>query len=515
MPMRLGRCLAAAILICANRVHAFPVSEYLATRNDTLELHISGSSAQDDVLERLMRRICLPASLDIYRAGDSQRAMLCRLTDKAGGIATISAGQKVAVLKSSVGRSGFGVGPLIARRPLEFISLDDFKENGPKRCPTDRARKVSGDDSVPGYTEHRCTNPRPAFRVPDIGISDTDPTVFAGDFSLGREDLATLAIRSANALVFGVPVSLKLRNALQAAQFGGDSPCHPAHAGYGAAVPNATGEMVPRGETEACMPSLHRSQIAGIYAGTMTDWRNVLNPTGYPLATTAGDGGAIVVAPGVEAPTDTRTFLCRRVDSSGTQASYAMYFLNARCVDGVRGFAKAGPTVQIVSGNGDIKRCLDEHDARGRWAIGLFGTDNVAGDGDAWRFIKVDNVAPTLFNAMTGRWDFFAEQTFLWRGDKSDEPLSGMSLLLTEYFAAEAGNPVILRDLNRSFRHPWGDGGVMALNTNGFVPPLPTPGAAFGAPQVREYPVLASTHAATGVTNSCGPPLSNFPMVTP
>lgn len=515
MPSFLRPAAAAACLCASLALQAFPVSDYHAAPDDTIEFAISGSSAQDNTLERLLRSTCLDGSLDIYRAGGNQRAMLCRLPAKAGGIANIREGQKIAILKSSVGGSGYGVGPLITRRPLEFINLEDLKANLAQRCPAARTKAQPGDEAVQGYTEHQCSNPKPAFKVPDIGISDTEPQVFASDFGLGPEQFAKLVVRNANAFVFGVPVSLGLRDALQAAQFPADNPCHPSHPGHAGKIVNDAGDSVPVGESEACMPSLNRAQIAGIYAGTLTDWSSIVNAQGYPLASVAADSGSIVSPPGVEPPADSRIFLCRRVDTSGTHAAYEMFFLNARCTPGVSGFAKSSPTVQLGSGTSDVKFCLKDRDRRKLWAVGLFSTENVAKPDDAYRFIKVGNVAPTLLNATSGRWDFFVEQTFLWRGDRSEEPLTGTKLLLVEYFATEAGTPEIIRDLNRSFRHPWGDGGVLALNTNGFRPPFPSPGKPLDAAMVRENPVVALTRAAQGSSNSCAPPLANFPTVAP
>ena len=62
--IRRARNFAAALLLPTS-VLALPVSEYQTQKGDTRDLHIAGSSAQDNTLERLFRLMCAPGSLDI------------------------------------------------------------------------------------------------------------------------------------------------------------------------------------------------------------------------------------------------------------------------------------------------------------------------------------------------------------------------------------------------------------------------------------------------------------------
>ena len=513
------RCLLAVTLslVLATAVSALPLRDYHQNPGDTLDMFVSGSSAQDNALERLFRLQCAPNTLDIYRAGGNQRVFFCRLKRRQGddvlGVPNVPNGQKIAFHKSSLGGSGYGVGPVVQQTVLQFINMADLKRNEETRCDSTKRRRLRSEPPFDGYTEHQCTNPNPLSAVPDAGVSDVEPRIFANNFGFRDDLLQQLTVRSANAFVFGIPVSLNFRNALQAAQFDPESPCHPENAEYGSSVGDS--EII-NAESETCMPGLRRSQIAGIFAGTLTDWRQIVNPQGYPLAALDSSSGEIQTPPKVVAPSDTRAYICRRVDTSGTQASYEMYFLNRRCAANVDPFVTASSTTSLGTGTSNVKLCLNDRHKKNLWAIGIFSTENVpALDTDHWRFIKMDRTAPTLINTFNGEWTFFVEQTIQWRNERSESPLSGIKLTVMEHIAKQAGNPEIIRSLNQGFRHSFGAGGVMALHTNGHRPPLPTPGQPVTAAVVDALPVLPLTRASLGFPNNCNPPLSVFPTSTP
>lgn len=508
--MRLLAACAAAPTLCM----ALPLSDYMAAPGDTMEIYLAGASAQDIALERLFRLQCEAESLDIYRAGGNQRALFCRIATTETGFQDFPQHQKVVLYKSSVGGSGNGVGPLVIGYRVEFINLGEMKAHAADLYPANRQKSYPAEKLFAEYTEHQCTNPKPAFALPDVGISDVEPILFARNYGLDEERLKVLDVRSANAVIFGVPVSLALRDALQAAQFPVDHHCHPQSPKYTASAGIEGRGDVSNVESEACMPSLSRVQIASIFSGMLTQWDKIVNARGYPLAAQNVDAGQIQSPPTVTPPSDSRIFLCRRVDTSGTQASYELFFLGDRCIGGVRGFAPASTTVTLGSGTSDVKKCLNDRHESNRWAVGIFSTENVAKlEQDNWRFIRMDGVAPTLINTFNGRWPFFVEQTIQWRGERSGKPLRGWELKLIERIAREAGNPTVIAALNQGFRHSWGDGGVMALNTNGFQPPLPRPEHPVNESSLRENPVLPVTHAPMGYPNNCNPALATFPTV--
>ena len=207
-------------------------------------------------------------------------------------------------------------------------------------------RTKSGPGGQIAYNEYECTNPTPDPEIPDAGISDVEPRFFLDTYHLAPNAVDVLSVHNANAFIFGVPVTLKLRDALQSARFAKDDACNPANPRYAQLVEVGRGTRFKRGETEACMPSLSRAQLAGIFAGTVTDWGHIVNAQGYALTAKNQRTGQMISPPGVRPPSDGQVYICRRVPTSGTQAAFEMFFLNERCTDasvhGVRQYGVSG-----------------------------------------------------------------------------------------------------------------------------------------------------------------------------
>jgi hypothetical protein len=493
---------------------ALPLREYQAQKGDTLDLYVAGSSAQDNTLQRLFRVLCEPGSLDVYRAsGGAVRTMFCRTRSGPGALPGMAPGQKIALHKSSISGSGSGVGPLIQRTPVEFLNVPDLREHFEERCAPAHATTHPPEGQLIAYSEYECQNPSPAAQIPDAGISDVEPRMFLNAYHLAPEAIDVLSVHNANAFIFGIPVSLGLRDALQAARFPREDACNPANPGYSELVATAGGARVKRGETEACMPSLTRAQLAGVYAGTLKDWGQIVNPQGYPLAARSQPGGHIAAPPGVRAPSDEHVYICRRVDTSGTQAAYEMFFLNQRCTSGVRPFLASGTNVFQGSVSSDVENCLNQLDQKNVWAVGILSTENVESlKDDRWRFIKMDGVAPTLINTYNGRWPFFVEQSYQWRNEHVEQPLQGLKLVLMAQIGQKLGDPAIIRDLDRGFRHAWGSAGVMALSDGSLsAPPRPAPGRPVDQAALDEMPILAVRHDS----NNCSAVVAEYPTTLP
>ncbi len=493
---------------------ALPLSDYRAQKGDTLELYVAGSSAQDRTLQRLFRLICESNTLDVYRAdGGNVRLFFCRTRSGPQGLPGTISGQKVAFHKSSITGSGGGVGPLIQRTPVNFLNVLDVRSQFDKRCPQESRIEYPADGALIAYTEYDCSNPSPDHVVPDAGISDVEPRFFLNAYHLAPEAVDDLSVHSANAFIFGVPVNLSLRDALQAARFPKEDGCNPANPRYAELVEVNRGARVKRGETEGCMPSLSRAQLAGIFAGVIMYWGQIVNPQGYALAVKDPRTGHVASPPGVRPPSDERVYVCRRVNTSGTQAAYEMFFLNQRCMAGAPPFVDAGTNVFQGSLTIDVQSCLAQLDQRNVWAVGMLTTESVESiKDDRWRFIKMDGVAPTLLNTFNGRWPFFVEQSYQWRNEHSEQPLQGPKLALMAQIGLQLGNPAIIRDLNRGFRHAWGNAGVMALSNPGMpAPSRPVPGKPVDAATLDENPILAVKHGS----NNCSPVVAQYPTALP
>lgn len=476
--------------VASSGAFALSAAQYNSTPGDTLDVFVSGASAQDGALERLFRNTCDAGTLDIYRAGSNQRVLFCRISN-AGVPGFPVAGQKVAIHKTSVGGSGNGVQPVANQTPLTFIDMNAIK-SGAISCTgtsTVAAETVAG-TTFAGYTDHTNCGSTSGTRnaVPDAGISDVEPALVGASAA----EISRLNVQSQNAVVFGVPVTEALRNALQEAQ-----------------------GLTVGAEDEANMPSLSKAQLASIYNGGIVDWTQLVSGNGTDLASAASNP-----------PSDTQVYLCRRVSTSGTQASFEVHMLGQRCVSGVVGMLAGNDggvvgagTVNEGSGTGNVISCLNTHDGANRWAVGLFSTENVetnavagVNDGNVWRFIKINGAAPSLLNTANGKHDFFMEQSIQWRNANSGNALAGLKLTLMQDVAANAGSPSIIRAINNGFHHSWGDGGVMALITNGHMPTMPAPGTPVTAADVAANPVLTSTKSPQGAPNNCQTPVTYFPV---
>jgi hypothetical protein len=402
---------------------------------------------------------------------------------------------------------------LIQLTPVEFLNVADLRANFDERCPPEKRSVVPADGVLTSYRDFECTNPTPALEIPDVGVSDVEPRFFLNSYHLAPEALDQLAVHSSHAIIFGVPVNLVLRNALQAARFPASSACNPANRHYHDPVEQPPEAVVPKGETETCMPSLSRSQLAGIFSGVLTQWSQIVNPQGYALAQRSEPNGPIKSPPGVRPPSDDKVYVCRRVGTSGTQAAYEMFFLNQRCASGVRPFVEGESHVFLGSVTSDVKACLTNLDDRGMWAVGIMSTDNVESLAqDRWRFLKMDGVAPTLANAFSGRWPLFVEQSYQWRGAHSERPLQGLKLSLMAHLGMQLADVRVTRDLNRGFTHPWGSAGLMALSDSNLESlPRPAPGRPVTPAMIDQDPVLAVRHES----GNCGPVVAAHPTELP
>lgn len=488
---KISVAVAAALAgVASSGAFALSAAQYNSTPGDTLDVFVSGASAQDGALERLFRNTCDAGTLDIFRAGSNQRVLFCRISN-AGVPGFPVAGQKVAIHKTSAGGSGNGVQPVANQTPLSFIDMNAIKSGAITCTGTSSvaAETVAG-TTFAGYTDHTNCGSTNGTRnaVPDAGISDVEPALVGASAA----EISRLNVQSQNAVVFGVPVTEALRNALQQAQ-----------------------GLTVGSENEANMPSLSKAQLASIYNGGITDWSQLVTGNGTDLPSAAS-----------VPPSDTQVYLCRRVSTSGTQASFETYMLGQRCISGVVGMQSGNDggvvgagTVNEGSGTGNVISCLNTHDGANRWAVGLFSTENVetnavagVNDGNVWRFIKINGAAPSLLNTANGKYDFFMEQSIQWRNAASGNALSGLKLTLMQDVAANAGSPSIIRALNNGFHHTWGDGGVMALITNGHMPTMPAPGTPVAAADVAANPVLTSTKSPQGAPNNCQTPVTFFPV---
>lgn len=452
--------------------------------SDTV-IRFSGATAQNNQINNFMRRACVPGTMDRYRKTSNNSLYICNPAASTG----LTAGTKLYVYKDGDGGSGMGVQPVANATNLTFMDVATL--NTSSQCLASSAIAsvtVSGDAlGLPAYTEWSCASHTEVNAVPDAGVSDVEPALLGATAA----ELAALAITPTNALMFGTPVTLVLRNALQDKQVAD---------GLLPATCNDTGAADPHRESLECMPSLSKSTVTGLYTGSIATWSTL----------------------GL-APADDNVYVARRVQTSGTQTSTRVYYLNDPCASGVIGFVDSGntnatgdavslcatPGTQTtfnMNGSGDVVTCMASHNTAGRFAVGVLSTENV---GAGHRFIKIDGAEPTVYGSAKNDYQFVMEATAQRR-----TTLSGNALTFFTNFAAGLQDPAVIKPINAGFAHNFctaagpsaaapgaGCTGLLATALSGFTPDA----APFTAAQVINNPVMTATKSASGAPSNCQP----------
>ena len=232
--------------------------------NTTEVVYLSGASAARGFIEELITNAGVPSADAICDTtkpvwkfqdagnGKSQNAYMCELDAGNSALAGIVTSKpNVLIYKRSAGGSAQGVSPLInqdaADAQSDVIEFLDITSG----CTLTTAAAVGTLGKVECPSTH--------LAVPDFGVSDVDPIQFraqntpVGFAPVTKDDLGKLTVTGSVALTFGIPVTTDMRNGLQEAQFGVADAC----VGI---------------DSEACMPSLSRNQIASIYTGKLSNW---------------------------------------------------------------------------------------------------------------------------------------------------------------------------------------------------------------------------------------------------
>ncbi|MFN0038555.1 MAG: hypothetical protein ACKVP2_03490 [Burkholderiales bacterium] len=451
----------------------------------TLQINITGASAQRNQLLNAMRLICVAGTMDEYRqpnssGGAEQFAWFCqRNTTVITGLTTAN----LAVYKSDFGGSGSGVQPVADNATALLLDMQVLENSLstvtglPTLCG---ASSVAGTGNTLGlisYSTRVCSSSTIA-KPTMIGFSDVEPALFgASAAQQGR-----LNINATNALVFGVPVTTNLRNTLQVAQ-----------------------GLISGAEDEANMPSITKSQVAAIYSGQLADWSNFFGTTtGTALNNPTGDN---------------QIYIARRVDSSGTQTSARVFFLNDPCAAGMDDFVTGNDTtvcgagtvavggnVYEGSGSGDVTSCLSNHFDDGRWAIGVLSLE-FSDTTTKYRFIKVDGDSPSLLNVVNGKYQYWMEPTMQWRKSPSPNPLANPELNFATQLRNKLQDVNVIRSINSGFAHGWGTSGLLALSSGLAAPSSPP----YADADINTNPVNTHTKSpAGGAPVNCQPPLPVF-----
>jgi hypothetical protein len=474
------------------------------TPANTYEVYLSGASAVGSFIELLFTSKKIPIAEQLCDAkkamykfqdkatgGKDQVAYLCELNQSNTALAGLGDKSNLLIYKRHNGGSAQGVSPIIANSPIDFLKVDNAAN-----CALSGSVVAAG----AGFTKINCEYTADSAnlankQIPDFGISDVDPIQFRGDNTpsgyapVTADDLSKLVVKAAASQVFGVPVTLSLRNALQEAQFGKTNIC-------------ATNAKTR--ETAACMPSLNSIQIASIFTGQVSSWKQL------KLGGTTDVFTGASVQPGSD-----RVHICRRTSGSGTQAQLAIKFLGYPCNDvapQVLSDTAALPEVvaktqvHAMSSSGAVSECLAELDSGSntigpifnniygsRWAIGIQGTETNANNASNWRFIKVDGEEPTLDKVARGKYKDWVELTYQYN---KEHVFDTSEKAIVDEIIKQSGNPVVLAATNEGAKHTWGAAGYLATPQAH----LPSPVGLYGSGR----PVNPFSHGTTvDSTNNC------------
>jgi hypothetical protein len=486
-------------------------------------IYLSGASAVVNFVDNLVTSSSVPGIEKIcdtskkvwkYRdsvTGTDQNAYLCERATTNPDLPTNK--PNILVYKRSAGGSAFGVSPIIAEAngdtataTLAFLKIS----SACTQTTAPVAGSVLGQIQCP-YNLNDAN--QVSLHIPDFGVSDVDPAQFVGNnapagFSdVTADDVSKLTVKSFAALAFGAPVSKNLYYALQAAQ-------------------KTTG-MVPAScavgdESEACMPSLSSAQLASIHSGSWADWNQLK----------VGDKGLYewvqANAPAYLPPVS-YLHTCRRENGSGTQAQSNIKFLHDPCTAAAGATPPAIDVLALGLGEGDgypmihenntsgsVANCLNELDdgtnaANGfdnqwgkRWAVGILSLERSTSASGKFRFVKIDGVAPTLANVVSGKYKDWVETTMQYWTEhqfSADATENDALKKIADAMIKSSGSPTVIASLNAGFTHTFTStpGAYLAVPSS-FTP------VANGA-FLASRPVNPYSHAtATADTNNCRVP---------
>jgi hypothetical protein len=449
--------VAAVIGLLSAPAHALLASSYTNASEfagDTLNIRMSGATAQDPGVLAATLRFCTAGSMTAYSISNNfvyfctiNTATLTGVT--ARGTPSV-APTKLALYKYSVGGSGSGVGFVNDATAIPFLDLTKLATSCTAASLSATADADGTATNLSTYQAFACTAASTSVTtnaLSYIGISDVEPAFFGAPSSYSKLSSAGLA-----SVIFGVPVTKNAYNALQAAQ--------------GLTV----GSM-----TEANMPSLSQAQVTSMYTQEGQTW--------------AGLTGTEVNA------ADDTIYVARRANSSGTQKTYEA--LIARTVNGTLGARNCQSDVEsfvsgadaldnnavnntcdgsnIVvngSGSGQVAACLNKHNDAGRGAVGVMTTETKVSTSTKFAFAKISGVAPTQANVAAGKYAQYSDAAINLRTGATSPTASAnnYSNFVTKFKAAFADGAII--NVINGAPQPFGAAGVIALDN--LVSPTPT-----------------------------------------
>lgn len=376
--MQIKTIVAAIAALAAASAQAVVIDPTGATADVTI--YVSGASAQKPALEATVATAVCAVPGDVVKLSDTSgtgsKGWYCNGKGSA-------ANKKVLVLNRTKGGSAAGINQVLS-------SATDEAEAETIDLATCGSFDAAAKTAV-------CTGKKKVESV--MALSDVKPTEFAsGILGSGAGYLAPTALTTVAVGLqgFGIVANPAMYTALQEQ-----------NVADGLLAASCVGNTTDA----ACQPSIRSADYASIVAssGSIKDAASLV-----PAATTSG-----------------ALTLCRRVDTSGTQASSNIFFLNNVC--GSMGYLGAlvpatsadYPSMVIEnSETADVKACVNNAaDLR----LGVVSLENVPGASDSYKYVKLDGVSPNFtaagavdakqkVNTRNGAYKFAVESYAMYKG---------------------------------------------------------------------------------------------------
>jgi len=479
---KLSLIVAAAGLVIGSSAIAAPTGSAVPLSNytsGTTDIYVAGSSAVDLALTKFIANTCVAGSLDTYRADAGGKTYyLWTCSTAAGSNFGLTSGNTKIAIHKNTNSSSDGVNAVAnGAAALNYLQVADLTTAA--ACPVSPT-VVAATPTIPQYNVFTCgatigTNGTPpTTHVARFGFADSEPAQFASSGAVVTQLTTVYPLT----IIFGVPVSKNVRDALQVAQ------------GL------TTGDR----ESEANMPTLTSAQINSIFTGNFSTWADL----------------------GVNVASDNNIYVVRRSNGSGTTRAFNDTFIGEFCTPGNPGVVTgtaivtatlntqcaSGATTALQAGTSDdMAACVASFNTSGAGAIGYLSTDYLPGTSDGYRWIKVDGYAPKQLNVVNGTWKDWSEESLNYN---TKTKLTGDDLAFYNTLKSTSASPTLLSEIGKNLPQTtsgeW-TGGILGALPTGFNSWGIAAGASLTAGRtdasVLAYPANPATRAGSKGYNLC------------
>ena len=446
--MKLNKLAAS----CALAMAALSGQAYALNAFDApdLDVYMTGASAPQHILSNVASQLFDSAqgiftfyddagTAGTFNSSDGKNYRAFFGVVKAGpGVPAGLVGKKVMLQNRAKGGSVFGVDPVARAQGLANMNVSAATctlNNTATASTYGYACATRGED-----TTHATALPN---RVPDFGVSDVEPNMFKGPYNVepGASQLTSAeaaifngAQFGTNAVMFGLPVTTEVPAAtyISKADFGG---MLNGSVQYWEQVDASLASLPSGSQVVVCR------RVQG--SGTQATYNNLFSHFPCENGSIAGNG---TVAPAAAA--DSASIALGSATGSGSTAA-----------DPILVSAADGYTVAEAAGSGDVRTCLATAQAGGTYsfqagdgkyykvdfgtghygAVGILSMDS-AGLENGWSFRALDGVAPTKQNMIDVKYDLVSEQSMQYRNTLP----AGIKKDFINLFITKAGDPNVL-----------------------------------------------------------------------